>query len=485
MKRTILMSLLAATVAALPLIAQTRIASDFEIAQMRAQIARSGEFLAQLSGHLNLGDAYASRSEHSMARSEYAEALEIARRERTDARRDSDLTRYSTATSYAALAQAKLGKGPEAFALLEESVRYSSDSAKSWNLYASAMSVLRQPRKAASAARNAVTIAAGEAAQSPTVANQLDLAIYQYALASALLETGEAAEAERLLRRVIASLESPTFDPLERQVERNESFEIYSTARGEAAAYLSLFHRAQLRLAALLESGGRIDEARDRYRRVLERRTDDPTALAAMARLTRGAERERYFAAAFDANPFSMNLIREYRKHLTAARPLPAGEETTGARVRRIVELIAAGEMRAARSEIEAMQLPENETLRTLKAETDAAGEVPMFENEKVSAAELRQLLRAADRIEPRHRQLFDTREFESVVVFDRAETTNGQTVLHTGLIEDVPFRFTEPTAFRGTFAAAAPLRLRYRILGVTESNGKGALLLEPLGLTP
>jgi len=45
----------------------TRIASDFEIAQMKQQIGTSPDFLSQLSGHLNLGDLYLTRSETATA----------------------------------------------------------------------------------------------------------------------------------------------------------------------------------------------------------------------------------------------------------------------------------------------------------------------------------------------------------------------------------------------------------------------------------
>ena len=58
--------------------AQTRMASDFEIAQMEQQLSRSHDFLAQLSGHLNLGDLRTARNEASLARDEYRKASEIA-----------------------------------------------------------------------------------------------------------------------------------------------------------------------------------------------------------------------------------------------------------------------------------------------------------------------------------------------------------------------------------------------------------------------
>src|SRR4051794_24326064 len=239
---------------AIPALAQTtRMASDFEIAQMQQQLARSHDFLSQLSGHLNLGDARLTRGESALARREYAQAYELASSERLDGRRASDLARYATATSYAALAEAKLGRDADAFELSEEAIRYESGSAKTWNLYASTMSLLRKPAKSASAARNAVALARRDLAQSPDLGNRIDLAIYQYALASALIEMRQSSDAERLLVEVTSSLRSPAFDFVRAQIAHLEAFETYSSARGEAASYISLLNRSQLRLASLYE----------------------------------------------------------------------------------------------------------------------------------------------------------------------------------------------------------------------------------------
>ena len=202
-------SLLALLIAA-PLAAQTRIASDFEIQQMERQVARSTDFLSQLSGHLNLGDLRAARNESALARGEYIKALEIAEKERLDARRASAMTRYATATSYAALADAKLGDGAHAFVLSEEALRYTSDSAKTWNLVASTMSVLRRPAKAVSAARNAVAMARRDVQQSPTTSNRLDLGIYEYSLASSLIDLNQTAEAEQLEAALRAPSQTPS-----------------------------------------------------------------------------------------------------------------------------------------------------------------------------------------------------------------------------------------------------------------------------------
>lgn len=445
------------------LLAQTRLASDFEIAQMELQLARSRDFEAQLSGRLNLGDLRAVRNERSLAQTEYRKALDLAERERLAARRDSNLSRYANATSYAALAQAKLGRAAEAFALLEETARYASDDAEAWNLYASAMRTLGHPRKAVSAARNAVAIAATK---------PLDRAIYQHSLATALIEANELAEAETLLVNVTEALRSQRFESLQRDVARQESFEVYSSARGDVAAYVSLLNRAQLRLASLYEKRGAIDRARAEYERVLAGRSDDMNALAALARLARSdAERERYFAEAFDANPFSMALIREYRRH---EHPRIEDVSSTGARVR---QAITQGQTRAARETLDALlvQFPANETLRTLRREAEGAAAVAL-PSATPAADELRALLEAFERVTPEQRVALDQTTYSSTVQFTG-------TVYESGTIDGVPFRFSEPTVFEGTFDITQPLRLTYRILGVTRASDRDALLLEPLRL--
>ena len=415
-------------------LAQTRLASDFEIAQMEKQLARSRDFEAQLSGRLNLGDVRAARNELSLARAEYVRASELAERERLEARRDSRLTRYANATSYAALAQAKLGDEARAFALLEEAARYASDDAEAWNLYASAMRVLRHPRKAISAARTAVAVAK----------EPLDVAVYQHALATALMENGDSTEAERLLVTVTTALRSPQFASLRREAADAEAFEVYSSARGDVAAYVSLANRAQLRLASLYEKRGATDAAREQYRRVLEGRSDDVVALTALARLaTSDDERARLYAEAFEANPFSPALIREYRKNPIA----PATD------MQRALAALSRGDRRTARTLLDAMlvKFPANETLLRLRREAEAGAFA--LPSPTPTATELRALIDAFERLTPAQQAALDAATFTS----DVANNT----------IEGVPVRFSAP--FEGT-------RVTYRILGVVEN---GTLLIE------
>lgn len=441
---------------AIPLGAQQRLASDFEIAQMEKQLARSRTFEAQLSGRLNLGDVRAARNELTLARAEYARALDLAERERLEARRDSSLTRYANATSYAGLAQAKLGRDALAFDLLEEAARYVSGDAETWNLYASAMRTLGHPRKAVSAARNAVAVAK----------KPLDLAVYRHALATALIESGGTEEAEHLLVAVTEALRSSTFAKLREEAARREVFEVYSSARGDVAAYVSLLNRAQLRLGDLYEARGDVDAARVQYRRVLEGRSDDVTALAALARLASSdAERARLYTEAFEANPFSPALIREYRRN----PGLP------GTDMQRALIHLERGELRAARALLDELlaKFPANETLRALRREAKSGSAVAL-PSPTPTAQELRALVNAFERLTPEQRTALDRATFKSVVTFDGQP---GNTFA-SGAVDGVPFLFAEPTIFNGTFDTTA--RLTYRILG---PSGNDALLVEPLGL--
>lgn len=464
-----------------PAAAQQRLASDFEIAQMEKQLERSSAFEAQLSGRLNLGDVRAARNERTLAREEYEKAFELASRERLDARRDSSLSRYANATSYAALAAAKLGRDETAFELLEEAARYASDDAETWNLYASAMRIAGHPRKAISAARNSVEIASrGKDA--------LDLVVYQYALATALIEAGDAHEAEQLLVDITNALRSSKFDALKRQVAEQEAFEIYSSARGDVAAYVSLLNRSQLRLALLYERRGDLERARAEYHRVLDARSDDVIALSALARLSSSdAERERLYADAFDANPFSLPLVREYQQHLRSGIPTNASAPSTslGSQVRTILVQIARGETRTARAALDELlvRFPANETLRKLRAETSAPATVTL-PSPQPTATELRGLLQAFERLTPEQRATLDRTTYVNTVLFDSTTAaTDGSTAFESGSIEGIGFRFPAPTVFAGSYDPASPLRLTYRILGVTRANQTDVLLLEPVRL--
>jgi tetratricopeptide (TPR) repeat protein len=332
------------------------------------------------------------------------------------------------------------------------------------------------------------------------------VAIYQHALATALSESGESDEARRLLVTITETLRSSKFDALKREAARGEAFEIYSSARGDVAAYVSLLNRAQLRLAALYEQRGEMENARAQYQRVLEGRSDDAAALAGLARLSQSdEERDRHYAEAFEANPFSMSLVREYQRYLAHVIPSvardPGGRGTTheprsatrapdpsltlGMTVRNALIQLSRGETRAARETLDALlvKFPANETLRALRAETEQTGAVAL-PSATPTAAELRNLVANFERLTPDQRVALDQTTFTSAAVFDSANAANNQTTVEqttfeSGTIDGVPFRFSEPTIFAGTFGVNA--RLTYRILGVSGD----ALLLEPLGVQP
>lgn len=467
----------------LPARAQPRLASDFEIAQMEKQLARSRGFEAQLSGRLNLGDVRAARHELALAMREYETALDLALAERLEARRDSSLSRYAVATSYAALAAAKLGRDADAYAWLEETLRYASDDAESWNLYSSAMRILRHPNKAVAAARNAVTIAARGN-------DPLDLAVYRYALATALTEANEPREAEQILIDLTTTLRSNTFASLQRDVARQEAFEVYSSARGDVAAYVSLLNRSQLRLASLYETRGALALARTEYERVLDARSDDVTALAALARLApTDRQREQLYAEAFEANPLSLALVREYQRHLRTNRNAgidATGSETTGATMRAGLTLVERGETRRARSAFASLlaRFPDSETLKTLADETAAPERIDLPAGTSPSTEELRALQQGFERLTPEQRVALDGATYAGLVAFDAVTPDEqGRIAFASGTIEGIAFRFSEPTVFAGTFDPSQPLRLIYRILGVTKIGDTDALLFEPVRL--
>jgi len=102
---------------------------------------------------------------------------------------------------------------------------------------------------------------------------------------------------------------------------------------------------------------------------------------------------------------------------------------------------------------------------------------MPALPSSPPAASELRALLNAFEHLTPDQRVQLDRTTYTSVVRFQG-------TTFESGTIDGVPFRFTEPAIFQGTFDITAPLRLTYRILGATRGDDDvNALLLEPLRL--
>jgi hypothetical protein len=95
------------------------------------------------------------------------------------------------------------------------------------------------------------------------------------------------------------------------------------------------------------------------------------------------------------------------------------------------------------------------------------------------TAADLRALIAAFNdnRLTPDQRAQLDRMTITSEVIFTAGPP------FETGAVDGVPFRFSEPMTFHGTFTSGVPLRLTYRILGASQLNGADALLLEPVRL--
>lgn len=506
---------------ALVALGQTRVTSDIEIRQMEASARKASDFATKVAAHVNLGELRYERNESAAAQLEFQTALELARKERDDARRARNLPRYALACSWSGVALAGLRRGPEAFAVLEEGVRYSPDSPGVWNLYSLAMSRLDRMEKAIGTARMSVVAAERRIMGRPSVRELLELNIYRFALAQGLLDGGgDANEAEQLLRAITKSLDSDAFQSLRRAVNRREEFQIVTVATTETGMYLSIFNRSHMRLARLYESNGSVEEARREYQAVVSRRSDEAAALAGLARLATDAkERDRYLIQSLDANPFAANVVDDYERHVdSGAASRSAAGGSAGSRVRLAIQQIHDRDFRRARQTLEALikAHPNNDVLQSLLARAalqggdvaaarvamanigndelrsevellleDASSGRPWFLDEPAtlvtdpSESELRSVLSlfAGHELSPADRATLDRSEFSSSATFDDAD----ENAFESGTMNGVPFRFQKPARFRGIASAAKPLRLTYRILGATTVDGRDALLVEPL----
>jgi hypothetical protein len=90
------------------------------------------------------------------------------------------------------------------------------------------------------------------------------------------------------------------------------------------------------------------------------------------------------------------------------------------------------------------------------------------------TVAELRALLNGFDALSAEELATLNRTTYTSVVRFEGG-------VFEAGTVEGVAFRFSGPVQFAGAFDVNAPLRLTYRILGVTRLGDRDALLLEPV----
>ena len=224
------------------------------IQQMERQVAES-DFLAQLSGHLNLGDLRMKRSENAIARAEYGKALEIASNERLTARRESDLREYALATSYAGLAQAKLGNAADAFALSEESLRYASDSPERWNTYANTMTELDKPERLS--ARRGMPWRSLRRATTSSISRSINTTgLFADRVES---EHGSRKAAER---DCVATLRSDAFSALRHSIEQSESFEIIRPRAASSRLYITVLNRSQLRPASCMRIAARSNARR-------------------------------------------------------------------------------------------------------------------------------------------------------------------------------------------------------------------------------
>jgi tetratricopeptide (TPR) repeat protein len=528
MTRHVLLLALLFTIAGQLLAQSSWVATDYEIAAAEKGLEQRDP-LKVMAAHLNLAELHRSRNEIDTAAAHQARAIEIATEQRAISWSRGDLRDYATATGWLAFAHSLSGETGRAWLLYEEALRISADSPRLWNLYASGLGKIDRHASAIAAARTAVAISEENAARDPRPRNLLDVGIYRHALAAALLRhhDGATAEAETLLRSVIQLLEDSRFEEIRTRAARSEHFEVTSSVRSDVAAWVSLDIRSRLRLGLLLETAGRADEAREVFRTVLRRRSGEPVALEALLRLTHDrTERVQLFEEAFEANPFSFELLEAFERHLrrdSVARE-PAGV-SPGAMVRRTVVLLHLD--RSGEAESLARQLldryPGNDALRWLLLRSIAesrpeearslaaairepsirrsaqsiitAGEARRREGRQVLArlgpeptrisesdlAAIAVVLREGD-LAPAELETLDRATVSAQARFDQPVIDDETTILAAGMIGETPFRFPQPIRFLGRFHGTGFL-LTFRILGVTD--GGSTLLLDPLGVEP
>ena len=465
---------------------QTRIATDIEIRHMEEEARRASSFEGRVTARVNLGELRSERNESAAAQREFETALQIARDERDDARRDRDLSRYALACGWSGVALGRLDRGIEAFAVFEEATRYAADSAGLWNLYSVAMYRLGFNEKAIGAARMSVAAAERKLAPRPAVRDLLELNVHRLALAIGLLEGGDTDEAEKILRGITESLDSDAFHSLRKSLGKREEFQIVTAPTTDSGIYLTTFNRAHMRLAALYENNGLVEEARREYQAVVSRRTDEAAALAGLARLESDPkERDRFLIQSLDANPFAAAVVDAYERHVESGDASPAAASgSVGSRLRLAIQQIHDRDFRRARQTLEALLKAHanNDVLLSLLARValESGSGRPSFLDEPASPvtdpseADLRAVLSlfARNELSAADRAALDQLEFSSSARFDEAS--------QSGTMSGVPFRFQTPTSFRSV-TSAARLRLTYRILGATTVEGRDALLIEPV----
>lgn len=521
--------------------------TDFELSALEKKLKTTRDTIAVAAVHLNVGDVRASRNEPALAKQAYATARSMLSEEARRAGANADLARYSRAIAYLGIAEAKLGEAGAARRSFEEALRYQSDSPSIWNLYSSAMTVLGYRQKAIANARVAVHLGADANTSSSNSPSLLDLAVFKYGLANALLrnESDEASsdEAAILLADIIELLQSDELEQVRERVVRNESFEVFSSTDGDENAFVALRNRARLRLARLYEQKNRPSLAREEYERLLADRTDDAAALSALARMTASTEeKQKYFEAAFEADPYSISLIDEYERYLMSSGSIHRTEDATSeVTVRRALTEHALTHHLDEKRTLEKLLVnhPENATLLYLLARTEIEGDDsrcrtgfqpgkaetcpglasissgrlpielrrrltraialrtnssgslslpshPMNTAIDLGTAELEGLRNAilAERLTPEQKQVLDDQTFRATVQFDSVTNRDlSTTTFMSGRLLSVAFRFSQPSTFKGDYEVTDRLILEFRLLGVTEEDGKIVLLLEPVRL--
>lgn len=495
---------------ALALAADSSGARDHELHE-NAVIAANAKAapIERFGAAMNLGDLYAERSDPSSARGWWSDARRIAAGESRRLREEGDLAQWARFAAWEATAAAALGDRSASATLFESALRLMPGDVDILSRYATAELSLGAHAHAKELVLSALE---HQAHGYDARRDLLDRATLHYTLARADQAIGATGEAESTLERLLTLLFSDDATAVRNEVLRREEFTVHGVSSGDAQAWTSLVTRGATMLAALYAERGRIGEALLRIDQALQVRSDYPAALALRARYERDPSA---WIAALESDPFDRALHNGYAESLEMAdvSPEPASE-STGSRVRSVIELTRAGRWSAATMLVRELQdeYPGNESLLALEADllkAQGRADEARLVTERITSRATRESIGSAVAASeafgaPVSGTELDAAELEAIATALRdpasiAATTaamNGRPYRSRAYLEDaalegettkasgarttdgVTLRFLGTTRFAGDFAETEVV-LEYSILAADPRG----LVVQPLGV--
>lgn len=509
MTRLLAVLVLAMALADAPARAQSADDHELRTNQRLHETARTAA--DRFAAAMNLGDIHAGRGGREEARRWWSRARSVAAEERERLRSSGNLSGSARFSAWEAVAASALGDRAEAIALFEQARRILPGDAALLGRYANA-------ELSHGAAEHAVNLARAALAHSALPGGDrtlLDYATIEYTLARALAAAGDAPASASRARAMIERLEGPAARSLRERAAAREEFTVIGTARGDAEALTTLLVRGHLHLATHEERAGNRQAALEHARRALLVRSDQPEALALVARI-RGESSD--WLQAFSSSPLDRQLHLQYRSALRAGLPPldPAGDSLAALAMKSVEAIeqrrwstaaILIDQMKRRSGAQDALLALEAESLagqgraaeardliarirsRSLAQGIDiphapASGAVELpADGSRLYALELERI--EALLVSPASAAglipQLEERTYESLVILENPAVQGGVTaatgaVVHGG--DNLTLRFMSPVRFRGDFSGETVI-LTYSILAADHEG----LVVEPSGV--